>query len=106
MNGQVDHLAWLMSWYASQCDGDWEHSYGLKIETLDNPGWILTVDLTGTTLESALFQDHAEGIEDRDTPLARWNVCRVRQQTFEGFGGPFDLEAIIACFRRWAESSN
>ena len=31
-------LEWLMNWYESNCDGDWEHSYGVKIESLDNPG--------------------------------------------------------------------
>lgn len=30
---------WLQKWYKSQCDGDWEHEYGIKIETVDNPGW-------------------------------------------------------------------
>ena len=30
----------LQKWYKSQCNGDWEHSFGIKIETLDNPGWI------------------------------------------------------------------
>jgi len=29
----------IQDWYRRQCDGDWEHSYGVKIETLDNPGW-------------------------------------------------------------------
>ncbi|MFT5930929.1 MAG: hypothetical protein ACI93G_000001, partial [Hyphomonas sp.] len=39
-------------WYQSQCDGDWEHSFGLKIESLDNPGWSVHVDLEGTSLET------------------------------------------------------
>lgn len=29
----------LQNWYKSQCDGIWEHEYGLDISTLDNPGW-------------------------------------------------------------------
>lgn len=29
----------LERWYASQCDDNWEHSYGIRIDTLDNPGW-------------------------------------------------------------------
>jgi hypothetical protein len=28
----------LEAWYASRCDGEWEHGYGISIETLDNPG--------------------------------------------------------------------
>ncbi|RRJ95187.1 hypothetical protein Ga0100231_013590 [Opitutaceae bacterium TAV4] len=38
----------LSEWYASQCDGDWEHSYGFKISTLDNPGVAIEIDLFGT----------------------------------------------------------
>jgi hypothetical protein len=31
--------AWLEQWYFRQCNGDWEHTHGIIIETLDNPGW-------------------------------------------------------------------
>ena len=43
----MDELQLLQEWYVAQCDGDWEHSYGVKIDTLDNPGWSLKVDLVG-----------------------------------------------------------
>jgi hypothetical protein len=26
----LSNIAWIQRWYASQCDGDWEHSWGLK----------------------------------------------------------------------------
>ena len=32
------------AWFASRCDGTWENSFGVKIETTDNPGWWLTLD--------------------------------------------------------------
>ena len=25
-------FVWLQEWYKNQCDGDWEHEYGIKIE--------------------------------------------------------------------------
>ena len=28
----------LQDWYFSKCDEDWEHEFGVKIDTLDNPG--------------------------------------------------------------------
>jgi len=31
-------LQFLQEWYLEQCNGDWEHEFGIKIETLDNPG--------------------------------------------------------------------
>ena len=38
----------LQRWYLYRCDGDWEHSFGITIETLDNPGWMVTIDLQDT----------------------------------------------------------
>ena len=29
-------IRWLEEWYKSQCDGDWEHLFGVEIGTLDN----------------------------------------------------------------------
>ncbi|MFG2719599.1 immunity 53 family protein [Streptomyces sp. NPDC048416] len=46
----MSSLRALQQWYAAACDGDWEHSYGMRIETTDNPGWILSVDLARTNL--------------------------------------------------------
>lgn len=39
-----------MNWYVRECDDDWEHSYGVKIDTLDNPGWTIAIDLRETSL--------------------------------------------------------
>ena len=30
--------------FRDRCDGDWEHQGGIRIETLDNPGWVVRVD--------------------------------------------------------------
>lgn len=38
-------------WFAQQCDGNWEHNFGIKLQTLDNPGWNLDVDLEITQFE-------------------------------------------------------
>jgi hypothetical protein len=49
----MDLLEWLQGWYRSQCNGDWEHCYELVIETLDNPGWSISIPLEGTSVCSA-----------------------------------------------------
>lgn len=36
----MNALEWLTSWYKTQCNGDWEHSYGIEISTIDNPGFM------------------------------------------------------------------
>ncbi len=42
---------YVKEWYKENCDGDWEHQYGASINTLDNPGWEVRVDLAFTELE-------------------------------------------------------
>ena len=44
-------LKWLEEWYNGNCDGDWQHEYGIKIETVDNPGSI-KIALSYTPIES------------------------------------------------------
>src|SRR5262245_61783535 len=69
----------LERWFTSCCDGDWEHAGGVQIESLDNPGWSLKVDLHGTPLEHRDFAEIHEEQNDRN-----WVVCRVRDGRFEG----------------------
>ncbi len=47
-------LKWLEQWYAEQCDGVWEELYGITIQTLDNPGWDVTIQLIGTKYEAQM----------------------------------------------------
>ena len=46
MSSRIDRSRKTGDWYLSQCNGDWEHAYGVKIDTLDNPGWTLEVEDT------------------------------------------------------------
>ncbi len=46
-----DALYLLQRWYLGQCDGEWEHGYGVSIDTIDNPGWRLRVELADTALQ-------------------------------------------------------
>ena len=39
-------IQWLQDWTKSQIDGDWEHELGISISMLDNPGWILSADIS------------------------------------------------------------
>ena len=98
-------LAELQAWYRSQCNDDWEHSYGVKIETLDNPGWSVTVDLTETDLQDKVFSPVVRGlIADDLTQDQNWIVCKVAEQRFQGAGGPSTLDEIIATFLTWANA--
>ena len=85
------------AWYESQCDGDWEHQYGLTIESLDNPGWSLRVDLAGTELADATL----EPLEERRAP-DDWLYSAARDGTFRAAGGPRNLGEMIDVFLRFA----
>ncbi|MFI6163007.1 immunity 53 family protein [Micromonospora haikouensis] len=91
-----DALTWLQAWYAIQCDGDWEHEYGLSIETLDNPGWFLKVDLQATAMDALPFSKHEVHRSKHD-----WLIARVVDKRFEVACGPLNLSEAIHQFRLW-----
>jgi len=93
-----DPLDALQEWYAAQCDGDWEHQFGVTVDTLDNPGWTLRVDLTGTPLE-ALEQPRID-VERTEND---WIECWTEQGTFNGAGGPRNLTELLRAFERFAD---
>ena len=93
----MKELEALQSWYLDQCDGDWEHQYGVSIGTLDNPGWFLRVDLRGTALESRAFV----AVEDLEAD-SEWMQCKVENEVFEAHCGPTMLSAAIVAFLEWA----
>ena len=90
----------LSAWYRSQCNGDWEHSFGVTIDTLDNPGWRIKIDLTGTNLEAKAFQPVERG--DPNSDLS-WIVCKVEAKQFVGAGGAGDLAELLESFLSWNE---
>lgn len=96
---KTDLLTWLESWYESQCDGDWEHAFGVSIDTLDNPGWTIKVDLDGTELED----QEMVPIREERSPLD-WVHCWVKHRQFHGAGGPQNLREILTLFRDWAQT--
>jgi hypothetical protein len=100
-------VTWLQNWYAAQCDGDWEHSYGVQIETLDNPGWYVVINLADTPLEGATFQP----VDERHRSEDNWIDCRLVEEHplrvrvggpyFAGAGGSHNLSEILHTFREW-----
>jgi|SRR6478752_655085 len=91
----TDSLSRLQSWYQRQCNGDWEHQYGIRLETLDNPGWGLAIDLRGTTWEGqTFFGQKMEGDQ-------HWYHCHVKDEQFLAACGPEDLEVVLRIFLSW-----
>lgn len=95
----MNALTELQKWYVSNCNGHWEHDYGITIGTLDNPGWLIKIDLVGTNLEGCPFP--SVKIENSG---ADWYVCDVVANHFEGYGDSNKLELLIIIFLTWAKS--
>lgn len=88
----------LQDWYYSKCDGDWEHEFGIKIDTLDNPGWSISIDLKFTELANKEFTEIDKQISENN-----WVQCKVDKERFIGAGGPQNLTEIIEIFFNWTQ---
>ena len=79
----------------------------MKIDTLDNPGWSVTIDLDGTSLEEKKFSPVAYGVEKEAVERSDdWIHCYVEGKKFVARGGPHKLDEILQIFLRWKEEPN
>ncbi|ROP37121.1 immunity 53 family protein [Saccharothrix texasensis] len=90
----MDDLVFLQQWFSAHCDEDWEHGEGIKLISLDNPGWSLEVDLRGT------------GFEGRSMPRVKaersetdWTQAWSDGRKFHAVGGAGNLVEVIGHFR-------
>lgn len=83
----------LQHWYRQQCDGEWEHSEGIKIFTLDNPGWGMKADIART--EVAGVQSDWVKLERSEDD---WVFYRSTGVVFEAACGPLNLAEAIELF--------
>ena len=84
----------LQDWYKSNCNDDWEHSYGISIQTLDNPGWIVKVDLQETDLETLQFARQFQSSTDEND----WFTCKIQDGSLAIACGPENLEQVLTIF--------
>lgn len=89
----MNELALLQEWFVTQCDGDWEHGDGIRIVSLDNPGWLVTIDMSrfagvddDVVLRQARMSEHD------------WVDVQLRGGSFVGAGGPKNLREILQTF--------
>ncbi|WP_057912892.1 immunity 53 family protein [Peribacillus muralis] len=94
----MNTLKWLESWFMQNCDGEWEHNNGIKVLTLDNPGWLIEIDLEGTDCEEKFFKDFRVENSDED-----WIYCKVRDNKFLGYGSVNNLTDILEVFKKWVK---
>jgi hypothetical protein len=98
-------LSALQDWFQRQCNGEWEHSYGITIQSTDNPGWWVTIDLRGTPLEHKAFEPVVSGEFASDDPRPPWLHCRVKDKMFQGAGDLSQLDRILGIFLVWSAAA-
>jgi hypothetical protein len=91
-------LNWIQQWFLSQCNGDWEHEYGVKIGTLDNPGWSIHIDLAYTELEDVRID-----IPKIENSPEDWYSITVVDAVFNSFCDPTKLDFILSEFKNLVE---
>ena len=101
----MDRLAALEAWYAAHCDGEWEHGYGVSIDTIDNPGWEVLIDIPRGELKVPLDWKFGEFEGEAEEPRPDWVECRLEPGkpaddivVFNGCSGPRGLGELIRLF--------
>jgi hypothetical protein len=88
----------IQTWYKERCDGDWEHSYGVAITTLDNPGWNVEIDLADTPWDHVTKNFFRDERTDSD-----WVQYEIKNGRFVGSGGITNLSEILQIFLQIVE---
>lgn len=90
----ADLIARLQDWYKINCDGDWEHSYGISINTLDNPGWTVRIDLQDTALGNLDFSRNYQSKENEQD----WFFIKTEKKVLDVACSPANLNQILGIF--------
>lgn len=96
---EINGTKWLSDWYSNNCNEDWEHKYGVKIDTIDNPGWTIEIDFedTGVTIENRAWEIFGNSPTD-------WYGYKVEDGKYEASGDPSKLERLILIFKNLVEN--
>jgi len=97
MPQELDRLA---RWYREQCNRDWEHQNGVRLVTIDNPGWSLDVNLADTSIAGRTVEPTR--IERADD---NWVFYEAKGDLFRGRCGPENLTEMLAHFLAFVGAS-
>ncbi|MCG6168926.1 Imm53 family immunity protein [Leptospira sanjuanensis] len=95
-------FSWLMEWFQSQCDGDWEHEYGIAINTNLDRGWQVKIEVNFTELDSvSIDRTLIQNGEDD------WYSFSLKDGKFLAEGDPKKLRTILEKFKEiWITRAN
>ena len=83
----------------ARCNGNWEHGSGISIETLDNPGWRVKIDLRDTLKDTQTLEREQMERAEND-----WIHCWTEDRSFHIACGPMNLSEALERFFLWFNS--
>jgi len=89
-------ISWLENWYALQCDGVREHSYGMRFLITDNLRWSVTIDLKETKLQDLIMTEINIHRSNSD-----WLSCEVKANKFIAQCHAKNFSEVLSIFRKW-----
>jgi hypothetical protein len=104
----IDPLVWLQGWYTSQCNDSWEEFYGIKMDTVADPGWHVQIVVTETGLEDKRFAGYVVKRSKQDwieCHLVNTEIDKVQCKVFNVFCGPLNLTEALTIFHYWVMDS-
>ncbi|MEY8762086.1 MULTISPECIES: Imm53 family immunity protein [Clostridium] len=87
----------LQEWYKNISQNSM--CMGIHIETVDNSGWCVCIDLFETAYENRSFQT----VYMRKS-RSNWFKCTKKNGLFKGSGGVQNLEDILKVFYCWIKA--
>lgn len=96
----VGIINWITNWFASHCDGDWEHENVINIETVNNPGWYITIGLNYTDLDDIVIGPIKSRVSETD-----WYDYKIEDAKFTAAGDLSKLEFLLTKFKELVESN-
>lgn len=95
-------IDWLQEWFYMQCDGNWEHEYSIRIETIDNPGWNIEIDLP-SQISNSITPKEWQLFELSDN---NWIGYKVDDNIFSASGDQKKLNLMILIFQQLVENKD
>lgn len=90
----MEILEWIQDWFIQNCDGEWEHSDGIQITSIDTPGWDVEIDISNTSIANI----HVPWILN-ETNTQDWYGVKIGNQKFNASGDPGKLIYLLGLFK-------
>jgi hypothetical protein len=91
-------INWLQNWVFQNCDGKWGKINRIFLRNIDNPGWLLTLQLANSRYENKHVPKMKIDRTEND-----WCHCFIDDEKFVDTGGPCNLNEMLNYFKDFVE---